>query len=197
MAGRAGHAAAAALAAVLLAALLAAVPAPAHAQRSKPAQDATQIAVIDMQRIMRQSEAVQSIQRQIEQQRAQYQQQLSRQEQQLRQQDQQLTRQRSVLSEEAFQKQRRDLEAEVGSLQREVQRSKRQLDQNYADAMGRVQSAVVGIVRDIATQRGIDLVLGKTNVVIVRPQLEITETVLERLNAQLTDIEVAPLQTDP
>jgi Skp family chaperone for outer membrane proteins len=170
---------------------------PTAAQSAGTDDDAPRIAVIDMQKIMRESQAVQSIQRQIERQRTQYQRQLSQKEQELREQDQQLTRQRNVLSSEALQKQHRDLEEQVGTLQREVQRSKRQLDRNYGEAMRKVQNTVVGIVRDIATERGIDLVLGKTNVVIVRPQLEITGTVLERLNAKLTDVEVAPLQTEP
>jgi Skp family chaperone for outer membrane proteins len=62
--------------------------------------------------------------------------------------------------------------------------------------MRTVQSEVVGIVQEIASRHDVDLVLGKTNVVIVRPQLEITDRVLERLNAQLKDVEVAPLRSD-
>lgn len=193
---RAGRTVLAVLAALLWVALVLAAPQPAAAQSGDGFAEPPRIAVIDMQKIMRESQAVQSIQRQIEGQRSTYQQQLSQKEQELREKDQQLTRQRSVLSPEALQKQRRDLESEVGDLQRQAQRSKRQLDQNYAEAMRTVQSEVVGIVQEIASRHDVDLVLGKTNVVIVRPQLEITDRVLERLNAQLKDVEVAPLRSD-
>jgi Skp family chaperone for outer membrane proteins len=196
MAARAGRAVTAALAALLITALTGALLPAAHAQSGDAFAEPPRIAVIDMQKIMRESEAVQSIQQQIERQRSTYQQRLSQKEQELRQKDQQLSRQRTVLSPEALQKQRRDLEAEVGDLQREAQRSKRQLDKNYSEAMRTVQSEVVGIVQDIASRHDVDLVLGKTNVVIVRPQLEITTRVLDRLNAQLKDVEVTPLQND-
>lgn len=162
------------------------------------AQDAgngtPKIAVIDMQKIMRESEAVQSIQRQIEQQRSEYQEQLRQKEQQLRTADEELTRQRSVLSSDAFQKKRRELEEQVGTLQRDIQSSKRQLDQNYSKAMKSVQQKLVEIVGDIASKRNLDMVIGKTTVVLVKPELDITDAALERLNATVTSVDVQSLE---
>jgi len=151
------------------------------------------IAVIDMQKIMRESEAVQSIQQQIEQQRSEYQETLSEKEKQLRSADEDLARQRTVLSAEAFQKKRRDLEGRVSRLQRDIQSSKRQLDKNYSEAMRTVQQKLVEIVRDIAGKRDLDMVIGKATVVLVRPELEITDQALERLNDTMTSVELPPL----
>lgn len=162
------------------------------------AQDAgdgtPRIAVIDMQKIMRESDAVQSIQRQIEQQRSEYQEQLRQKEQQLRTTDEELTRQRSVLSSDAFQKKRRELEEQVGTLQRDIQSSKRRIDQNYSEAMRSVQQKLVEIVGDIASKRNFDMVIGKTTIVLVKPELDITDVALQRLNATVTSVDVPPLE---
>lgn len=151
------------------------------------------LAVIDMQKIIRESKAVQSIQRQIEEQRSQYQEKLSEKEKELRAADENLTRQRTVLSSEAFKKKRRELEERVNRLQRGIQESKRKLDKNYSQAIAQVQQKLVEIVRDIANDRDLDMVLGKATVVIVRPELDITEQALKRLNSELKSVDVAPL----
>ncbi|MBK1697816.1 OmpH family outer membrane protein [Rhodovibrio salinarum] len=152
------------------------------------------IAVIDMQKITSESDAVQSIQRQIDKQREQYQSELQRREQELREANEELARERSVLSQDAFRKKRRRLEEQVTELQREIQRSKRQLDRNYSQAMRAVQEHLVGIVRDLASGQNIDLVLGKATVVIVRPHLDMTDRALKRLNEELSSVDVPPLK---
>lgn len=181
--------------AIILALVLVIQTLAAPVSLAQDADDGTpKIAVIDMQKIMRDSEAVQSIQRQIEQQRSEYQEKLRQKEQQLRTADEELTRQRSVLSSDAFQKKRRELEEQVGTLQRDIQSSKRQLDQNYSKAMKSVQQKLVEIVGDIASKRNLDMVIGKTTVVLVKPELDITDAALERLNATVTSVDVPSLE---
>ena len=163
-------------------------------QTSAQAQQGIRIAVIDMQTIMSESKAVQSIQKQIDTQREQYQSDLQRRERELREANEALARERSVLSQDAFRQKRRRLEEQVTELQREIQRSKRQLDRNYSQAMRQVQDQLVQIVRDLATQQDIDMVLGKATVVIVRPRLDLTDRALKRLNAELSSVDVPPLK---
>lgn len=157
-------------------------------------QGGIRIGVIDMQKIMSEAEAVKSIQRQIDAQRKQYQSELQRKEKELREANEELARERSVLSQDAFQQKRRRLEEQVTELQREIQQSKRRLDENYSKAMRKVQDELVAIVRDMASQRDLDMVLGKATVVIVRPRLDLTDRALERLNAALSKVDVAPLE---
>ena len=54
--------------------------------------------------------------------------------------------------------------------------------------MNQVRLALVDIVKEIAQERGADLVLSKANVVLVRPDLEITSEALERLNVRLPGV---------
>ena len=54
--------------------------------------------------------------------------------------------------------------------------------------MDQVRQVLVEVVKEIAQERGADLVLSKANVVLVRPDLEITETAIERLDRRLPEV---------
>ncbi len=146
------------------------------------------IAIIDMQRILRESVAVKAMQRDLDQQRASFQAELKQKEEALRNTDQELARQRAVLSADAYAKRRRELEREVAEVQREIQERRKRLDEVFGEGMRQVRLRLIDIVQDIAKDRGADLVLAKATVVLVRPDLEITNEALERLNEELPSV---------
>lgn len=183
---------AAALTLAAAALLLAGVQAPAHAQSD--AMQAPTIAVIDMRAIMNESKAVQDIQGQINQQRSSFQKELSEQEKQLREQDKALAKQRTILPKNEFEEKRNELRQRLGGLQRNIQQKKKQLDQQYSDAMQRVQNQLIKIVRNIASEQNVDIVMNKASLVLVRSEMEITKTALQRLNQQLPSVDVSGLQ---
>jgi len=152
------------------------------------------IIVIDTQRILRESAAVRSIQEQIGEQRNTYQNALKEKEKALREKDQELMRQSTILSAEVFSQKKRELEGQVGALQREIQEKRRALDKVFAEGMKEVQAALVDITRDIAKARKADLVLQRATVVYVRPEMEITEEALQKLNASLSSVSLPALQ---
>lgn len=180
------------LAALALTIGLIVAPQPTLAQTSE--MRSPTIAVIDMQRIMQESTAVRSIQQQIDQKRSQYQEELSRKEQELREADEELDRQRTILSSEAFQQKRQELEQQVGVIQREVQSQRQRLDQEYTRAMREVEKVLIDIINDISESRDLDVVLNKATIVLARTELEITGPALERLNAELESVDVQALQ---
>ena len=146
------------------------------------------VAIIDMQLILRESAAVRAMQSELDQLRTRYQGEIKAMEEEIRRASQDLTRQRSVLSAEAYGKRRQELEREVSSLQRSIKEQRRGLDQLFARGMDQVRQALVEVVKEIAQERGADLVLSKANVVLVRPDLEITETAIERLDRRLPEV---------
>ena len=146
------------------------------------------IAIIDMQQILRESAAVRSMQAERERFLGSYQGSLLKMEEEIRHTQQELQRQRSVLSAEAYTKKRLDLEREIAGLQRGIKEQRRVLDAAFGRGMDQVRLVLVEVVKEIAQQRGADLVLTKANVVLVRPDLEITELALEGLNRRLPSV---------
>ena len=143
------------------------------------------LAVIDVQKVRRDSTAVKALSKIIAEQKAQYQEELRVQERALREADQELARQRSILSPEAYAKKRAELEQRVGSLQREARNRKRGLDKVFAQGMAKVQAELATVAKEIAEERGLDLILSKAIVVLVRPKYELTQEAVRRLNARL------------
>jgi len=143
------------------------------------------LAVIDVQKVRRDSTAVKVLSKIIAEQKAQYQEELRVQERALREADQELARQRSILSPEAYTKKRAELEQRVGSLQREARNRKRGLDKVFAQGMAKVQAELATVAKEIAEELGLDLILSKAIVVVVRPKYELTQEAVRRLNARL------------
>ncbi len=151
-------------------------------------------AIIDIQKVLRESTAVKSLSRSIEERKGEYQAELRTEEQALREADQELARQRSILSAEAYAQKRSELEQKVATLQREARKRKRGLEKLFANGMGRVQNEIAKVAKEIAEERGLDLILSKATVVIVKPKFEITEEAVQRLNERLPDVPLAQTQ---
>lgn len=165
----------------LLAVLLVALPS-AEAASDPPVP---RIVIIDMQKILRESTAVNELQDRIESQRRAYQEELRQREEELRENEQKLVRERSNLDAETFARRRQELEQTVSSAQRDIQQNRQRLDRAFSDGMRQVQVRVIQIADQIADERGANLVLEKSTVLLSHPDYEITEETLKRLNSSL------------
>ncbi len=149
------------------------------------------LAIIDVQKVLRESTAVSALSRKIEERKVQHQEELREQEQALRDADQELARQRSILSPEAYAKKRGELEQRVGTLQRKARNRKRGLDKVFTQGMIKVQAELARVAKEIAEEQGLDLILSKTTVVLVKPKFELTQEAVRRLNDRLPDLPAA------
>jgi len=165
-----------------------AVPTPPRAQELAPPV----LAIIDVQTVRRLSTAVKGLSKRVAEQKVQYQEELREQERSLREADQELLRQRSILSSEAYAVKRNELEQRVATLRREAQNRKRGLDKIFAQGLARVQAELAEVAKEIAEERGLDLILSKATVVLVRAEFELTQEAVRRLNARLPDL--SPVQ---
>lgn len=152
------------------------------------AKRAPLIGIIDIQAVLRESAAVQSLSRKIEEEREAAQAGMQDREQALRAADLDLAQRRSSLTEEEYDGERGKLEDEGIALQREAQEHRRELDQMFSRGMSQVQQVLVRISQDIARENDLDLVLAKTTVILVRPEFDFTQEALRRLNASLADV---------
>jgi Skp family chaperone for outer membrane proteins len=151
------------------------------------------LAIIDVQQVFRESAAIKDLNQKLEVQRTKYRDELRKEEEALRAADQELARQRTVLSADAFAKKRGELERKVAKLQREAQQRKRKLDQFFNQGMAQIRQELNKIATEIAEERGLDMILTKATVVVVRPKFELTGEALKRLNERLPEISVPGL----
>lgn len=170
---------------VLLLFLLPAAPAAAQG----PLPPAV-VAVVDYQRVLREAKAARSIRRQLEERRAAFEREMREEQARLVQMERELARQRPLLSPEAFAERRRKFEEEAARVQRLVQSRRRELDRAAAEAYARVRDAVVRVVSELAEEKGFNLVLPSSAVLLFAPELDLTADVLAGVDRILPDVRV-------
>jgi len=152
------------------------------------------IAVIDYHRIMREAKASQSIRSQIEAKRVVYQEELTAQEEMLVEEEQTLKKQRTLLSPEAFSEKRRVFEEKYGEVQQLVQSRRRELDRLTALATDQVKRVLITVVSGLVDEYGFNMVIAHSEVLFFSPRLDLTDRVLQQLDAQLPSIELAAFE---
>ena len=149
------------------------------------------VAVLDVQQIMRESKAAAGIQAEIQRQRAAYQAELAQQENALLAADQDLASQRATLSQEQYKLKRQGLDEQAMQLRRNVQGRKDELEDLFNNSINEVRQALAQVVAEIAQEKGITLVLSKSQVVLSANGFDITADALSKLDARLPSVAVA------
>ena len=177
---------------VLLAAVASLGPAPVRAQDGEAAAVEQQapafIGIIDVQRILSEAAAARSVREQVEGFRSTYLAELTSEEDRLREEEQELGRQRAILSAEALAERERAFRTRVAEVQQRAQTISRQLENSFGRAMNRVRQAMLPIFADLTRERGINIIVAKSQILFAVRSLEITDEVLLRLDAALPDV---------
>lgn len=162
----------------------------AEPQQGGPA--VSQYLVVDLNRILREAAAVQALQQQVGAAREAFQAEIRQREESLRQRDQELARERPQLTPEEYETRRSQLAQELTQLQSDVQERRRQLDQAMNEGMRQVQAVLLPILQQLTEERGASILISKTSIVLVRPELEITDQALSRLDETLPTVSILP-----
>lgn len=164
----------------------------ARAQPMEP----TVVAVVDLQHLMRASRAGQTIETQMESLRQSFSDTVTQQEGVLRQEERDLQEQAALLAPDVLAERRRQFEEMVVELQRDVRNRQQGLEQTYAGGVAQVRQVIIDILTQMIEERGIDLVVPQTAVLVGTRTLDITEDVLVRLNQELPSVTLTPQSGD-
>jgi outer membrane protein len=147
-------------------------------------------AVIDYQRVLREAKSAKSISDQLEARRKQYQDQIGKEEQKLSDADKELAKQRGVLSAEALNAKREDLQKRAAELQKLVNDKRRQLGTVSSAALNEVRNAMLQVVGDLSGEHGFNLVLPSNTVLMFAPKIDMTDEVIKRLDETLPAVKL-------
>jgi len=147
--------------------------------------------MVDYQKILRESLAAQSLREQLDQIRRQERDKIAKLEDSLRDSRQEVDRQRTVLSPEAYEEKVREWERKSGEHVREVEKRKRALDIAFERSLGEIQNVLVKVIRAISDEKKINLVFTRSQVLLVDPDMNITDDAMARLNKELASVKLA------
>ena len=148
------------------------------------------VAVVDIQKILNESLAAQSIRKQVEAMTKVLGADVRKARETLRNEEKDLAGKRAILSPERFSQMRRDLGKKAADRQRALNNRRRRIDRNFSNAMGKVQKVFREISAEIAKERKLDMILRKSAVVLSPTRMDVTAEVLKRLNKRLPKVAV-------
>jgi outer membrane protein len=160
---------------------------PARAQAKLPPAI---VAVIDYDKVRRDSKAGKSIRDQIEARRKTYQDQIDKEGKRLLAQDQELSKQRSVLSAEAFSEKKKALDGEARKVQRLAQERLEQLGEVGQVALRQMEEAFLQVLEGLSDERGFNVVMPRSAVLVFSPAIDLTQEVMTRLDQKLPSVKV-------
>lgn len=146
------------------------------------------IAVVDVQKILTESAAAVSIQKQVQQQREKLQAEFSGYEQKLRDNEKDLLEERNDLTPEEFKAKRDEFQKSLQETGALVQDKKRALEEGLVKATSKLRGEVLQVVAKMADERNYDIVMSRQNIVLVSKSLDITEEVMTAINSKITNI---------
>lgn len=156
---------------------------------------AAKVAVVDYQRVLKESDAGKGIHRQIEGYRKTLQARIKQEEDKLRSAEDDLKRQRTVLKADEFERRRREFEEQVIALQRRAQDWMRALEQTYQESMNRLHDPLLPLVQEITHQRGYNIVVDNSKILVVAKGRDLTDEVIAQLNKKVPKIQVPKPKT--
>jgi Skp family chaperone for outer membrane proteins len=148
------------------------------------------IAIIDVQRILQESLAAKSVQKQLDTRRATFQTETEAEENALRQAEENLSKSHDHIAADVYADHEQQLRQRFLAVERRVDTRRKALDQAFTDSMNAVKASLLDIVQTVAHEHGANLVLIKQQALWADPALDVTDEVLDRLNKTLPQVAV-------
>jgi len=154
------------------------------------------IAIVDVQRIMQESLAAKSMQKQLEAQRSKFQNEIAGEEDGLREAEQDLAKERDKLEPQAYADREQQLRRRFSTVENHVQVRRKALDQSFSDSMNAVHNALLEVVDQVAHEHGANIVIVKQQALWTDQPLDMTDEVLHKLDLKMPQIKVTmPAET--
>ncbi len=155
------------------------------------------IAIIDVDKVMRESLAVKSARSQIDEIAGNLQEQIAKEEEAMRSEEQQLQQQRAILTPEVYSERRQSLQERAATLQQRARSLRQTLDRGMAQTMQRIQLVLFDEVGKLAEEIGVNLVLPRSQIVVAFDSFDISDEAMKPLNERLSEIEMSLQQEQP
>ncbi len=148
------------------------------------------IAVLDVEKIVKESAAMRDIQGKVSKQQEKYQKEVDKKQKELEAEQKKLEGKKNILAKDAFEKEVKAFETKVDGLKEMVDKKQGSLKKASVDAMGKVNEEVKLIIADLSKEKDLDLIIAAGQTLFYKDEMDISEEVLKRLNKKVTKINV-------
>lgn len=155
-----------------------------------PAATTLSIAIVDVDEVMKNSVAAQSMRTQIEAFQKTFRDEIAKEESKLRARQQELQKLAPKTPPEQMAEKARAFDKEVADFRNKAELRSRALDKSYSDALETINKAMFEAISDQAAKNGNNIVMSRAQVMMFDETMNITKGVIEDLNKKLDKVTV-------
>ena len=149
------------------------------------AQERLNIATVNIQFLMENSDAAKDLRKQTDKIRAEYQREINNKQNEIDKISQGIEQQRPTISVEAYQRRMRELRRTIANHESDLQERQSELDAAFSGESQKIAVAIEQVVDEIRKEQNFVLVLPRSVIIGTTDVPEITQEVLKRLNQQM------------
>ena len=140
------------------------------------------IAVVSLDGVLRAAAANTKIKELLDGQREKFQEEFRQVELDLQQTERDLLAKRDVIAKDDYDKMVTAFQKRVANVQKDIQYKRQAIDNAYQKALNDVRKLAVDVIKEIAAERQVDLIVNRDASVVFLPRLNISDEVLKRLD---------------
>ncbi len=148
------------------------------------------IGVVDMKKILAQSKAYQSLVDQFENVRRKQRNTITKQEDAIRDEESELVKKKNILSKEVYAEKVKALNIKINELKSKQQSEGKKFEISFDRSTKKIQGALVDVLSVLANNNSLNLVLAKSQVILVGKEIDITDKAIAELNKVLPKIDL-------
>lgn len=152
--------------------------------------NATEVGILDVEKIVKESEAMRDIQAKVSKKQEEYQKEVETKQKTLEDEQKRIEGKKNVLSKEAMEKEVLGFEKKVDDLKTFVDRKQNSLKKASLDSMSKVNDEIKIIIESIAKEKSLDVIVPASQALYYKDQLDISAEVLTKLNKGLKKVKV-------
>jgi outer membrane protein len=148
------------------------------------------IAIIDVEDVLKNSLVMKDIQNKVTKKQDEYQKDVNKKQSALEAEEKALNSKKSVLSKEALDTEAKNFEKKVIALKEFVDQKQNILKKASLESMNKVNEKIKEIITQISKEKDLDLILPASQVLYYKDEMDISETVLKSLNKKITKSDI-------
>ncbi len=151
---------------------------------------ATNIAVVDLESVLKNCDAMKDAQQKISKKQAGFQKEIDKKQEALEKESKQISAKKGVLSDDAFNKEQEKFSKKVDDLKELVNSRQDALKKYSLDVITKVNDKIKEVVDEIKEEKKLDLIITAGSTIYYQDELNISEDVLKKLNKKISKIDV-------
>ena len=148
------------------------------------------IGVVDMKKILAQSKAYQSLVDQFENVRRKQRNTFTKQQDIIRDEESELLKKKNILSKEVYAEKVKALNVKINELKSKQQSEGKKFEIGFDRSTKKIQGALVDVLSVLANNNKLNLVLAKSQVILVGKEIDITDKAISELNKVLPKVDL-------